>query len=115
MKTWVWMVVAVVGGYLLYNSWFAPDETSDEETSAPLVLEVTPDPENDPEPATATKQQRLDLGEGGDAAPARPKEDPQVAALVADRAKAREAGETKRAQQLADRIVAEHPNCDAAR
>ena len=123
MKTWVWLLVAAVGSYFVYAAWFRPDD-EDDSTQTPPVLEVPQEPElpagtsdasSDPVAASARlTERRIDLtpGEGGVAASAPARE---AAALDRARLDAERSGNTERARALAQRILANHPETDAAR
>jgi len=112
MKTWVWTLLIIVGGYAAYRTWFAADEPDDAE---PPPLEVAA-PEQPPLPAEVTAPARppVALDEIGALAPGAADEGP-VAQLAAEWRGALARADAEAARVVADRILSEAPESDAAR
>jgi hypothetical protein len=106
MKTWVWTLLVVLGGYATYRWWFAPgDEPPASEGPPPLEAAAPPAPaapETRSRPLVA-----LDIGAEKPAATEEP--------LAAEWRGALARGDAEGARGIADRILAEAPESDAAR
>jgi len=125
MKTWVSTLLALLAGYLIYNTWFATDETEEPTVDAPRILEVAP-PDGgtsdgtDAEAAADRDQDQprrsfdLDSKPVGPAATQESVADRAAADLDKKRHAAIENGNDKRAAQLAQQILSEYPETRAA-
>ena len=135
MKTWVWVVAAVVGGYLVYSGWFGADEASNDNAEEPLILEVpgakklAPNGAGLPGP-TAGKGEAgkgkkaddeprrtfdLDTDDADGAVAAAPVRDTAAWELDKQRRAAIKNGDVTTAANLARRILAGHADSDPAR
>jgi len=121
MKTWVWALVAVAGGYLAYNTWFAPEGETPVSEGAPPPLEVSAPPDAPPAGGQANEsappaRPRIDLPAAGRAPEgSAPADDAAARQLQARREKALQTGESEEAARLGEEILASHPDSDAAR
>jgi len=109
MKTWFWTLVAIAGGYAAYRHWFAPGEQPSEEP-APLEAVAPPAASVEPRPEAARARPPITLDIGAEA-PAAAATDP----LAAEWRGALARGDAEGARGIADRILAEAPESDAAR
>lgn len=120
MKTWLWTVIAVVCGFLVYRGWFADDEEETDAMEPPPPLEVpgAPSPVAEaPELVPAdvpTRRPGIDLSVPEAAAPA-PVRDEAAWRLDAQRREALEKGDAKQAAALGRRLLGEHADSDPAR
>jgi hypothetical protein len=111
MKTWVSTLLVVVVGYAAYRHWFAADGPVDAD---PPPLEVTePQPAAPPE-AEVPARPHVALDDVGQATPAAADEGP-VGQLAAEWRGALARSDAEAARALADRILSEAPDSDAAR
>jgi len=118
MKTWAWMLAAVVGGYLVYSGWFG-GSTSEELPDEPPELEIPGEPEPaEPEAGASSASplppRKLDLDVEA-SAPAAPPRDEKAWALDAKRREALAAGDAAKAKAVAREILADHAASDPAR
>ena len=111
MKTWLWTLLAIAGGYAAYRHWLAPGEESiPPEGPAPLEAAAPPVPEPGQPTARSRPPIALEIGER-DA----PKADGPAEQLAAEWRGALARGDAEGARGTADRILAEAPESDAAR
>jgi hypothetical protein len=107
MKTWLWTLLAIAGGYAAYRHWFAPgDEGALSLEPAPLEAAAPPAPEPD-QPKGARPPVTLDIGAEKPVAPADP--------LAAEWRGALARGDAEGARGIAEKILAEAPESEAAR
>jgi hypothetical protein len=117
MKTWLWTLLVVAGGYVAYRVWFVPDGPSAAPAVAP-VLEVAPPgpaaaPAGEAPKPPAPGRPAIDLGvESPDAGPAAGGE---AGPLAVEWRAALGRGDIEAARQVGERIVSEAPESDAAR
>lgn len=111
MKTWVWTLLVIAGGYAAYSHWFARGEET-EAPKEPLTLEVPSesDPQKAPPQAPARPAVALDVPAGNPAAA-----EGAAAQLASEWRGALGRGDAEAAKQLGDRILVEAGESDAAR
>lgn len=119
MKTWLWAVIAVVCGFLVYRGWFAADDEADA-MEPPPPLEVPGEPSaagpSLPEPTdVATDRPGIDLGAVREQAPPAPVRDEAAWRLESQRREALEKGNAKQAAELTRRLLRDHAGSDPAR
>ena len=136
MRTSVFLLIAVVGGYFVYNLWFSPDEAPPPEIDIVDPGEEAEAEKRDESQAAANpettrrrnKRTSIIIGGGGNrgsrpnrgggADPMPLEEDPREAEAweLMDQLKtARNGGDKETASGLVDRIWAEYPNTDVGR
>ena len=119
MKTWLWAVIAVVCGFLVYRGWFAADDEADTmEPPPPLEVPGTAPAEEFPasEPKdVATARPGIDLNPVRQAAPRAPARDEAAWRLDAQRREAIEKGDAKQAAEFSRRLLRDHAASDPAR
>ena len=120
MKTWLWAVLAVVCGFLVYRGWFAADDEGDT-MEPPPTLEVPgtapgAEPPSSDRADVAVSRPGIDLGSVREAsAPPAPVRDEAAWRLDAQRREALERGDSKRAAELNKKLLRDHAASDPAR
>lgn len=112
MKTWVWTLLIVVGGYAAYRTWFTADEPAEAEPP-PLEVPATPQAAAPAEPESSARPS-VALDDVGDPA-ARTADDGPAAQLFTEWRGALARSDADAARTVADRILSEAPESDAAR
>jgi len=130
MRSWVWIAIALVGGYFAYDAWFADEEA---EPGEEVVLDVSGgdggEPVADGEaergpggPGSADAEGRRrarrmgldeEFGSGPDPVP--PRDDEAARALARELEEARDKQDGAAVKRLEERLLAKHPESNAAR
>ncbi|HEX5136870.1 MAG TPA: hypothetical protein VFY93_07865, partial [Planctomycetota bacterium] len=113
MKTWLWTLLVVVCGYWAYRHWFASDEPT-EASPPPLEVPKSEEVAAPPEEEKAPARPSVEFENIGAAAPA-PADAGPAAQLGVEWRGALARADAEAARALAERILREAPDSDAAR